>query len=76
MRETVVDMNAVLTARFTRNVLGPAWITVFGLACMIGPAQGVAASLAFFMAGVFGLPALVLVCERRVSAPSVRLREA
>jgi hypothetical protein len=50
-----------MSLRFTRNVLVPGWIMIFGLILLGAPRFSVAASLALVVVGIVVIPALVLV---------------
>ncbi len=47
-----------MSARFSRNVLMPAWILGFGLVLLIFPPQGVSTNLSLFVVGVVVVPGL------------------
>ncbi len=57
--------------RFTRNVLAPGWILVFGFILLAAPPLGVMTSLTLLLIGVVVVPALmVLPAAGRRRAPA------
>jgi hypothetical protein len=52
--------------RFIRNILIPGWIMSFGLVALSAPPLGMAASVSWFLVGVFVIPALALIPSARV----------
>lgn len=53
-------VKTLMSPRFIQTVLLPGWIFAFGLATLIAPPMGVAASLSIFLVGVVFVPALVI----------------
>jgi len=50
-----------MSVRLTPNVVLPGWIMIFGMGCLSAPPQSVAVSLSLLLAGVFVIPAIVLI---------------
>jgi hypothetical protein len=61
-----------MPARFTRNVLMPAWILGFGLVLLVFPPQGVGTNLSLFAVGLVVVPWLGVASRDRRPRPLER----
>ncbi len=60
-------MRRIVQVRFTRNVLAPSWILIFGCVSLTVRPLGLVTSLTLVLMGVVVVPALMLIpglCRR------------
>lgn len=57
-----------MSARFSRNVLMPAWILGFGLLLLVFPPQGIGTTFSLFAVGVVLVPGLWVCISWRAEA--------